>query len=113
MAEYVTFLPYFLIDLGIVYTTVKFGAREWQHSPLVGQNLVMIITIGSAMMLAAHWTFVELFTDFTEASFWSGYACQILVSWSAIAHLFVRGSTRGHTMTIWSSCRLRSVCSIC
>lgn len=100
-AEFVTFLPYFLIDLGLVYGTLKYGHREWAHAPLVRDNLTWVVVIGSAMMLGAHWTFAELFTDFTQASFWSGYMCQVVVSWSAIAQLLSRGSTRGHTLTIW------------
>ncbi|THV49637.1 hypothetical protein BGAL_0186g00260 [Botrytis galanthina] len=49
-------------------------------------------------MLGAQWTFAELFTALTQASFWSGYACQVIVSWSAIAQLVSRESTRGHSI---------------
>ena len=101
MAEFVTFLPYFLIDLGLIHVTLKYGPREWGNALLVKRNLPLIVFLGSAMMLAAHWSFVEMFNDFTQASFWSGYACQIIVSWSAIAQLVSRGNTRGHTMGIW------------
>lgn len=101
MAEFITFLPYFLIDLLLVNATIKFGPREWRHAPIVQKNLGMIVLVGSLMMLGAQWTFAELFTDFTQASFWSGYTCQVIVSWSAIAQLVSRESTRGHSIAIW------------
>ncbi|KAM0139522.1 hypothetical protein ACHAO1_002893 [Botrytis cinerea] len=103
MAEFITFLPYFLIDLLLVNATIKFGPREWRHAPIVQKNLGMIVLVGSLMMLGAQWTFAELFTDFTQASFWSGYTCQVIVSWSAIAQLVSRESTRGHSIAIWAS----------
>jgi paspaline synthase len=101
MAELAAFLPFFLIDLAIVRVTLKFGPREWGHAPLVAKNLGAIVLVGSLGILAAFWLHAEGFTDFTEASYWSGYTCQVIVSWSAIAQLISRGSTRGHTLTIW------------
>lgn len=101
MAEFVTFLPYFLVDLGLVYTTIKFGPHEWKHSPIVQKNLGLIMLIGSGMLTWAQWSFAVLFTDIHQASFWSGFGCQIIVSWSALSQLISRASTRGHTMGIW------------
>ncbi|KAF2462741.1 uncharacterized protein BDR25DRAFT_386151 [Lindgomyces ingoldianus] len=101
VAEFVTFAPYFLVDLGLVYTTLKFGANEWKQSAIVQKNLPLIVFIGSAALTAAHWCFAVLFTDIHQASFWSGYACQIIVSWAAIAQIVSRASTRGHTLAIW------------
>ena len=101
LAETIAFLPWVFIDLVLVYTTVKFGPREWKGAPLVAQNLQIIIAVGSAMMLAAHGTFVQLFDDQGVACFWAGYACQVVVSWSSLWQLVSRGSTRGHSMSIW------------
>ncbi|EMR85854.1 putative integral membrane protein [Botrytis cinerea BcDW1] len=111
MAEFITFLPYFLVDLLLVNATIKFGPREWRHAPIVQKNLGMIVLVGSLMMLGAQWTFAELFTDFTQASFWSGYTCQVIVSWSAIAQLVSRESTRGHSIAIWWCRFLGTLCA--
>lgn len=108
LVETIAFLPWVFIDLVLVYATLKFGPREWKQAPLVAQNLPAVIAIGCAMSLAAHGTFVQLFEDPGVACFWAGYACQVIVSWSALSQLLSRGSTRGHSMRIWyvrHSCR--------
>jgi paspaline synthase len=101
VAEFVTFFPYFLVDLGLVWTTIKFGPYEFKHSPLVAKNLPLIMTVAITVLTAAHWSFAVLFTDIHQASFWSGFACQLIVSWNALAQLISRSSTRGHTLGIW------------
>jgi paspaline synthase len=100
-AEFVTFLPYFLVDLGLVYTTIKFGPYEWAHSPIVKKNLPLIMLVGCGMLTWAQWAIAVLFDDVHEASFWSGFACQLIGSWAALAQLISRASTRGHTIAIW------------
>nr|UUG60174.1 terpene cyclase [Mycoleptodicus sp. DH-2022a] len=111
MAEQIAFMPWIFIDLVLMYGTVKFGPREWKHSPLVARNLTTILIIGVIMTLAAHWLFAIQFKDVTDASFWSGYFCQVVVSWSAIAQLISRCSTRGHSMTIWAYRFLGTCCA--
>lgn len=101
MAEQIAFLPWIFIDLVLMYATVKFGPREWSHAPLVARNLTLIFIVGTIMTLTAHWAFAIQFKDFTDASFWSGYICQVILSWTAIAQLISRGNTRGHSMQIW------------
>ena len=101
LAETILFLPWVLIDLVLVYTTVKFGRNEWKQAPLVAQNLQAIIAVGCAMMLAAHGLFVQLFDDVGVACFWAAHACQVVVSWFSLSQLVSRGSTRGHSIGIW------------
>ena len=36
-----------------------------------------------------------------KACFWSGYACQVLVSWESVGMVVGRGSVRGGSMGIW------------
>lgn len=111
LAETIAFLPWVFIDLVLIYVTLKFGPREWAHAPLVARNLAIIIGISSATMFAAQWTFVQLFDDPGVACFWAGYACQVIVSWSALSQLLSRGSTRGHSMRIWCFRCLGTLCA--
>ncbi|KAF2245923.1 hypothetical protein BU26DRAFT_488680 [Trematosphaeria pertusa] len=101
VAEFVTFLPYFLVDLGLVYTTIQFGANEWKHAPLVQTNIHWIVLLGTGMLTWAQYSSAILLTDVHEASFWSGFACQMIVSWTALSQLISRASTRGHSLLIW------------
>ena len=102
VADQIVFFPWLIIDMVLVYATIKFGPKDWSHSPLVAQNLGSIIALGSVMMVALHWSFAQVFDgDFGQAAYWSGYACQAVVSWSAISQLISRGNTRGHSIGIW------------
>lgn len=100
-AEFVVFFPGFLVDIYLVYATVKFGPKQWHHAPLVAANLGIVMGVGILMTLGAHLAVLDLFTDFTEASFWSAYVCQITLSWYSVAQLVSRANTKGHSMGIW------------
>ena len=101
MAETITFTFWVLIDLVLVYATIKFGPLEWKHASLVAQNLGPMILAGSLLMVIMHWAFILSFDEPYVACFWAGFACQILLSWASVAQLLSRGSTRGQSMTIW------------
>jgi paspaline synthase len=92
-----------VLDLGLVYTTLKFGAGEWHHSPLVARHLPAILSVVCLVFLVVHWSFARLFDDDHRLipCFWSAFACQALLSWLGLAQLISRGHTRGHSMTIW------------
>jgi paspaline synthase len=92
-----------VIDLGLVYVTLKFGAGEWHHAPLVARNLPAILSIECLALLVLHLSFVRLFDDddILPSCFWSAYSCQISLGWSALAQLVSRGHTRGHSIVIW------------
>jgi len=114
-AEQYGFLPSLVIDIFIIYTTVKFGASEWKHNPVVANNIGLLLTVGLSLFLLIHWGFVLLFVnsqDITQASFWSGFACQTTISWSAITQLIRRGTTRGHSMAIWWCRFVGTLCAV-
>ncbi|KAI0183630.1 hypothetical protein EV127DRAFT_376513 [Xylaria flabelliformis] len=100
-AEMVTFIPWFFIDLGIVYTTVQYGAQKWKHSPMIANNLLAILSLGSIFSLLMHWAFIKTCVSVEEAAFWSGFACQNLLGVSSVAQLMSRNETSGHSWTIW------------
>ncbi|KAF2239706.1 hypothetical protein EV356DRAFT_108224 [Viridothelium virens] len=101
VSEMISFIPWLLIDIGIVHTTIKFGPREWAQAPLVARNLELILGIGSALMVFMHWTFIEICGSHVNAGFWAGFGCQILIGYASIAQLISRNSTRGHSLAIW------------
>jgi paspaline synthase len=99
-AQVVAFVPWLIINIGIVYTTWKFGPEEWKHSPLVARNLRWILMLGIAIMIGAFWTFIST-VGIDAASFYLGYADQFLVSCTSLAQLLRRGSTAGNSWGIW------------
>lgn len=91
----------FIVDLFLVYATIKFWPREWKNSPLIAENLVTIITLSIVMSLVGLWAFKIQFQGITDVTFWSGFILQVSVSLMSIIQLLSRGSTRGHSWGIW------------
>lgn len=100
-AETLTFVPWFLIDLVIVYTTLKYGPENWKQSPLVANNISSLLCIGSLLSLCMHWAFIKTSVSVDEAALWSGFSCQLLLGASSVAQLLSRNNPRGHSWTIW------------
>lgn len=99
-AETMTFVPWLMIDLVIAYMTVKHGREEWKHAPLVANNLGTLIAFGSCWAFALIWALTNT-CAVDIAAFWSGFACQLFLGVSSVAHLLSKDSTRGHSLGIW------------
>jgi hypothetical protein len=37
LPEQIVFVTWMFIDIGLVYTVVKYGENQWKHAPIVGQ----------------------------------------------------------------------------
>lgn len=108
-----------VIDMPIIYSTLRYGANEWSHAPAVQKNLGKILLSLIALCAAAHWSFASWWlnsdislkdgkfyrgmegTDVTEMSFWAVSMCQIIVSTTSLAMLISRQHTGGGSWTIW------------
>lgn len=60
-AQTVAFVPWLIIDVGIVYTTWRFGPDQWKQAPLVANNMGWIVMFGSIFMTILFWTFIKTF----------------------------------------------------
>ncbi|KAI1815148.1 hypothetical protein GGS20DRAFT_584841 [Poronia punctata] len=100
-AEMITFIPWFFIDLGIVYKTARYGVHKFRHSPMIANNLPSILFLGSLFSMLLHWAFIMSGDSIDEVAFWSGFSCQILLGFSSVAQLMSRDETSGHSLTIW------------
>ncbi|KAE8849549.1 hypothetical protein PTNB73_10490 [Pyrenophora teres f. teres] len=112
-----------LIDLALVYTTVKYGATEWKHAPVVGRN------IGKIFFVMLVWCWLGLYAisawwldpenpvnpkvgkiyrgtkgvDVNELGFWTSLVGQVVLSIMSLAQIVVRGSSRGSSYSIWAT----------
>jgi hypothetical protein len=119
--EQAIFTIWMLIDLGLVYAVVKFGANEWKHAPVVGSNIGKIF----AAMLA--WWCVALYAvctwwldpaspvntkdgkaykgvqgvDTDELGYWTALVAQNVLSVMSLAQIVVRGNSGGSSYGIW------------
>lgn len=119
--EKAIFAIWMLIDLGLVYALVKYGANEWKHAPAVARNIGKIY----AAMLA--WWCILLYAvsawwlnpanpvnpkegkiyrgikgiDTDELGFWTALTAQVVLSVASLAQILVRGDRRGSSHGIW------------
>ncbi|KAK2029115.1 hypothetical protein LX32DRAFT_719218 [Colletotrichum zoysiae] len=110
-AQVVAFVPWLIIDIGIIYTTWKYGPQEWKHSPIVARNLGWILSLGVVTMIGAFWAFINT-VGIDPASFYLGYSDQLLISCTSLAQLLRRDSTAGHSWGIWFNRTLGTFLSI-
>lgn len=117
------FILWLLLDLGLVYTTVRFAPEDWAGTNRwVGRNMTWILC---AMFLVGCWghlAFVSWWLsqpgtgfgdktgkwwrgmegyDQTELAYWSAGLAQMVASAGALAMLVVRGHSGGTGYLIW------------
>ncbi|KAH7091952.1 tyrosyl-DNA phosphodiesterase-domain-containing protein [Paraphoma chrysanthemicola] len=121
--EVTMFTIWMLIDLGLVYAVLKYGANEWKTAPLVGENIGKLF----AIMLA--WWCMILYAisvwwldpsnpvnpkagksykgidglDTDELGYWTALLAQVVLSGMSLAQILMRGSSRGSSYAIWTT----------
>jgi len=132
LPEQIIFVTWMVIDIGLVYTVVKYGENEWKHAPIVGQNIGKIL---GPMVLWLCWALWALCTwwvdvdnpvnpkagkihkgvegiDTTELGFWTAIVAQVVLSWGLLAQIVVRGNSGGASYAIWTTRFLGSVAGL-
>ncbi|KAH7313938.1 hypothetical protein B0I35DRAFT_436133 [Stachybotrys elegans] len=99
-AQTVAFVPWLIIDIGIVYTTWKYGKHQWKSSPKIANNLGIILTFGIWFMIVCFWCLIKTI-GLNASSFYLGYGLQLLIGTSSVAQLLSRNNTSGHSWGIW------------
>jgi len=117
------FLCWLLLDIGLVYTTIRFGPRDWEGTnPWIGHNIGWILGAMTAVgfvgqYLFSTWWLSELGIglgnkkgkwwkgtegiDTSELTFWTAAVAQLVLSAGSIAMLLVRGHSGGTGYGIW------------
>ncbi|CZT49202.1 related to 3-ketoacyl-acyl carrier protein reductase [Rhynchosporium secalis] len=101
LGQVISFVPWLIADVPIVYWTLKHGPSKWEQAPLVADNLGLILAVGIAMMLAMHLAFRRSCKNIEDGPFWSAWVCQLLISCGSVMHLMCRNETSGHSWGIW------------
>jgi paspaline synthase len=97
------FAQWMIVDLFLFYATVKFGAYEWRHQPLVAKNLAWIIIAGTIVCLWMHVAMAATLIPVIgrRIVFFTAWTLQIIINAGSIAQILCRGNTRGHSWGIW------------
>lgn len=117
------FTLWLLLDIGLVYTTVRFAPDDWEGtSRWVGRHVAPILAAMTAVGCVGHFAFVSWWLsrpgvghgdktgkwyfgqdqyDTTEMAYWSAGVAQMVDSVGALAMLVVRGHSGGTSYAIW------------
>ncbi|KAI0121315.1 hypothetical protein BJ170DRAFT_704402 [Xylariales sp. AK1849] len=134
MLEKSGFIIWLLLDLGLVYTTVRFAPDEWANtSQWVGRNMVWVLGVMLLVGCWGHYAFASWWLsqpgigfgdktgkwwhgqdgyDTTELAYWSAGLSQMVCSTGSLAMLIVRGHSGGTGYTIWFSRFVGSLCGM-
>ncbi|KAI4938772.1 uncharacterized protein J4E92_000053 [Alternaria infectoria] len=124
LREKALFALWGLLDMGIVYAAVTYGANEWRHAPAVGRNIgkifagMLVWWCIALYAVSSWWLDVDhpvnpkvgkayrgnLGIDKDELGYWTAMVAQVVLSVMSLAQLVVRGSSRGSSYSIWA-CR--------
>lgn len=121
--EKLGFAFWLLLDIGLIYTTVRFGPEAWRHTnPWVGRNIGWLFALMTAVGCVGHYAFAAWWMsephrgsgdktgkfwagqdayDATEVAFWSAAVCQLAGSAGSLAMLIIRGHSGGTSYLIW------------
>ncbi|KAK0639945.1 hypothetical protein B0T16DRAFT_336788 [Cercophora newfieldiana] len=118
------FFVWLVLDVGLVYTTVRYGAGEWKGSRFewvgrrIGRVLAGLVAVGCVLnyWFAKWWLEVpgrgtgskegkwwggKEGYDTTELAFWSAGASQVVLSVGSLVMLVSRGHSGGTSHAIW------------
>lgn len=97
----VVLLLWLVVDVGIVFTTWRFGPKQWEkQAPWIGRHMGSIVLGGILLMTVLYWAVAKI-VGADAASFYLAYVNQLLLGVSSVTQLLSRGNTSGHSFGIW------------
>ena len=114
----VAYFIWLLLDLVIVYVTLRNASREWSHAPHIQHHLtplfaLLVLTLGALQLTLPLW-FVNSHigahrgvsppgtADLRELTFWSTLITQVTFNLACVMQLLVRWDSRGHGVSVWA-----------
>ncbi|PWY95088.1 hypothetical protein BO94DRAFT_571712 [Aspergillus sclerotioniger CBS 115572] len=95
-----SFQAAFISNCGVIYAAIKYGAEEWDRSPMIQRNLVWLYIGGTLLALAGHLSIVAEIGAI-KACFMNAIVCQAILSVGCFCQLLIRESTRGFSLNLW------------
>ncbi|KAH7100971.1 hypothetical protein BKA62DRAFT_202132 [Auriculariales sp. MPI-PUGE-AT-0066] len=119
--EKIAFTSWFIVDIGLIYATLKHGRNEWSHAPFMQRHLFVVFGALCAVMVGFQYSFASWWIenrigsdrgrtyrgitpgpDIKELNFWSATIAQALSGVAFLAQLLVRWDNRGHSWFVWT-----------
>lgn len=103
LVNQIVFAQWMIIDVFLLYATIKFGKYEWRHQPLIAKNLTWIILAGCLTCLWLHLAVAVTFIPHVgrRVVFFTAWPMQVVINVGSIAQILARGHRAGHSWGIW------------
>ncbi|CAG8047801.1 unnamed protein product [Penicillium nalgiovense] len=89
-----------IVNGTVTYTAIRYGAREWDHAPIIKRGLPIIYAVGIGIPIACYVGIVKQVGE-AKACFMIAIVLQAILSVGSLSQLLTRGSTRGYSITLW------------
>ncbi|CAG8887499.1 unnamed protein product [Penicillium nalgiovense] len=89
-----------IVNGTVTYTAIRYGAREWDHAPIIKRSLPIIYAVGIGIPIACYVGIVKQVGE-AKACFMIAIVLQAILSVGSLSQLLTRGSTRGYSFTLW------------
>lgn len=116
--ERVSYFIWFLLNLVIVFVTLRNAPREWSHAPHIQRHLtplfcLLVLAFGTLQFALPVW-FVDAgigahrgvsppgTADRKELAFWSSVLTLMPLNLACVMQLIVRWDSRGHGVSVWA-----------
>ena len=103
LVNQIVFGQWMIVDAFLVYTTVKYGKRQWRQQPLIANHLGWIIVFGCIFCLCLHLSIAATFVPVVGRRVvpFTAWPMQLLINVGCLAQLLSRGHSEGHSWAIW------------
>jgi paspaline synthase len=93
--------PWVVLQVATIYAAIKYGPAEWKHNKHVADNLYWALPLGVCVTAGFYVALIDSFENLQDVLYGSFVLNQIITSGGGLAHLFEKGNTKGHSLTIW------------
>lgn len=89
-----------LVNILVMYAAIRATPNEWQHSPLIMQNSLLVFVATTVLWLGGMLSMAAQLGPARAYSF-GAILCQMLISVGQVCQLLSRNNTRGASYTLW------------
>jgi paspaline synthase len=99
-AERVVIFVALLVNIFVMYAAIRATPNEWQRSPLIMQNSLLVFVATTVLWLGGMLSMAAQLGPARAYSF-GAILCQMLISVGQVCQLLSRNNTRGASYTLW------------
>ncbi|KAH8592131.1 hypothetical protein B0O99DRAFT_654043 [Bisporella sp. PMI_857] len=127
LLERIVFTTWMVLDIGLIYYTLLYGKREWDHAPFIRRHLGLLWVLMTVYTTVGHFAFAKWWLDndigkkegrfyrgivgpdTTELGFWTSVVSQAYLSAASLIQLLIRRHSGGVNWSIWATRTIGSI----